>query len=1357
MSKKVTASRFFFRELAIPDVTVWEFRNDCSMSVFSNQFLVKVAKSITVSLTASLLVWLPAIPASAHQSPIDCSSLSLIGDGTLGNPIQIGTPSDLLAIDDCLDLDPSNQDVLFELTASIDMSGVGEITPLRHFAGELDGANHQITGLSISGNITSSHAALFATAAGNVRIKNLYITGSVENDSGSTGYSSLLFGQVDGELNVYNTTISGTITEATPGSTFAAGLLAAEVSGSADVFQVEVVGGTISATAMYAGGLIGKGDTVYMGSVQVFDLTIDSPSQNQGYYGGALGGALDATNNQWDSIQIENLNIRATSGRAGGVVGDIQNSELDINWVSLTASSIAMTSGSIGGVAGGVGGNGSVRHLELGNVYFETSGSHVGGAFGSVAGNLSSRDNDLAQLDISTSASSNYIAGIAGEVTGDVYAFNNTIVGLTILNSSAFVGGIVGYCQEGSFSGDSLLVANSSFTTNGSNSFVGGLAGSVSGSFVVEFATVESVTISAGGSFAGGYLGYSSNGGFEAYITDLIDVQVMTPAGAQGNYFGGYLGNAQESVTISFGQVSMIEVVADGGFIGGFAGMVTDGDLTVDNISISQIVVINDGNSAYTAGLAGSVGGNFNLETVDAEYLWVEGYNGFTAGLVGKADGGASISDLVTFETHVETPVQNISYTGGLIGLADWVSVTDSRFENGEVLSDGDWVGGLVGATTAAGQTFSRVVLLAHDIEGVGRVGGIVGGLTGVGVSNFDEVTAEDVVVESTGQRVGGFGGSMQSISISDCSAEVVSVTSTAGYVGGLFGTVYGDNVTVSQLLFADSSIDGSTDVGGLIGFTTSVMDIRNMDVFSVVVGGQTRLGGLTGFQTGAARLLDVNFAYLEVVARSGGNGYVGGVSGWATALMRLENANLSNIVASSDASYVGGVSGWINGTLSMSHVVASSISATGDGYVAGVTGFSTNQIQGELVSLTDIRVSAQSDNSGGIAGQVTNADTNIRGLLVNNVQITSSAGYAGGLFGYATVGTELSIADFRDISVQAAGDYAGGLLGFGVGVLTVSHGVIMGTHVSGDENIGGLIARSIYGLQFSEVLLRNISATGSASVGNFVGLLNGDDELLAMTRSYQVESSTSSPIAGTVTGTTGSAQLAESINLSDAQLTATYLGWDFQNIWGIQCSANPKLPALRFLTNGLQANCSAPAPVVNNNSTPSTPSYVYDGPLFTSISPKVVWSGSELVLAGNQLDRISKISVDGVELVFQKLSGTEIKVQVPAGLTLGIKDLRVSYDQGTLVVGSAFEVVAKPVVPVEKLTIVNFNGRVWVYFKNFANKPLFVKVAGKWFKVANSGKEVVSFSRKLAKGKSVLVTAYASGIRLETKQIIGR
>jgi hypothetical protein len=258
------------------------------------------------------------------------------------------------------------------------------------------------------------------------------------------------------------------------------------------------------------------------------------------------------------------------------------------------------------------------------------------------------------------------------------------------------------------------------------------------------------------------------------------------------------------------------------------------------------------------------------------------------------------------------------------------------------------------------------------------------------------------------------------------------------------------------------------------------------------------------------------------------------------------------------------------------------------------------------------------------------------------------------------------------------------------------------------------------------------------------------------ITQSYEVDAVSLSGALGLISGSSGSAQLPTSISLSESELVSTYLGWDFQNIWGIQCSANLKLPALRYITNGLQSDCSAPAPVVNN-STPNAPTYVYDGPLFTSISPKVVWSGSELVLAGNQLDRISKISVDGVELVFEKLSSTEIKLQVPAGLTLGIKDLRVSYDQGTLVVGSAFEIVAKPVVPVEKLTIVNFNGRVWVYFKNFANKPLFVKVAGKWFKVANSGKEVVSFSRKLAKGKSVLVTAYASGIRLETKQIIGR
>jgi hypothetical protein len=1323
------------------------------MRIFSKQLLSKSAKALIGSLVASLLVWVPAMPSNAYQS-IDCSTIGLVGSGTLGDPIQIGTPQDLLAIDDCLDLDPSNQDALFQLTASIDMSAVGEIAPMTEFRGELDGDGFHISGLSISGNVTTSHAALFATATGDVRVKNLLISGSVENDAAFSGYSSLLFGEVDGSLSAFNITIGANITEATQGSTYAAGLLAAWISGSAEVYQAEVMQSTISAEAEWVGGLIGQADTVFLGSIEVFDLTINSPSQLTGYYGGVVGGADDTTGVQWSGFHVENLSIDAANGSGGGIIGEVFNSNIRVNGFDLTASSIVIPDGSVGGVAAKVDGDGYVRNLELTNVLLATDASWVGGAFGDVAGALDSLDIVISGLTLSTSAASSYLGGVAGSVVDDVSVFNASLTDLEIIDSNAFVGGIVGYSQDGGFTGDAIALADSDLTTRGSNSFVGGFAGTISGSFVVDGATVQNVTINAGGSFAGGYLGYSTNGGFSAFGADLIDFQITNQN--QSSYIGGYLGSAPEAVTISYALVAMVDVIADGGFVGGFVGMVSAGGMNIDNVSISGITLVNGGNSSYNGGVAGSVAGLFELANLDAEWIWVESGAGFSGGLVGLVDSGVSISDLVLEGVHVESVPQNISFTGGLVGGADWLSLSDSTIENGTITSGGDWVGGLVGATLAEGQSFSRVAILDFSVEGVGRVGGIAGGVTGTGISHFEEVTLGEFLVTGTGDRVGGFIGAADSANILDSEVFALEVNSTDDYVGGLFGTIYGDSSTASGLILEDIVVDGNASVGGFAGFTSADSDLSDIDAYNVTISGEEKLGGLTGFQTAYSRLTEFNLTNVVVSARSGGSGYLGGISGYATDLVILQQGNISNVSVMSDQSYVAGLFGWASGEVSLSSLVANSISAVGDAYVSGIAGFSAQKLSGELVLLSHVSLSAQSQYVGALAGQVSTGNSKFVGLSVQDVTVSSSGDAAGGLFGFATVGTELVLADLRNIAVITLGDSSGGLIGYGVGVLTISHGVLTALSAIGDENVGSILGRSAYGIDFSEVLMLNLSATGSSAVGRHIGLLNNDDAAVLITQSYEVDAVSLSGALGLISGSSGSAQLPTSISLSESELVSTYLGWDFQNIWGIQCSANLKLPALRYITNGLQSDCSAPAPVVNN-STPNAPTYVYDGPLFTSISPKVVWSGSELVLAGNQLDRISKISVDGAELVFQKLSSTEIKLQVPAGLTLGIKDLRVSYDQGTLVVGSAFEVVAKPVVPVEKLTIVNFNGRVWVYFKNFANKPLFVKVAGKWFKVANSGKEVVSFSRKLAKGKSVLVTAYASGIRLETKQIIGR
>jgi hypothetical protein len=304
------------------------------------------------------------------------------------------------------------------------------------------------------------------------------------------------------------------------------------------------------------------------------------------------------------------------------------------------------------------------------------------------------------------------------------------------------------------------------------------------------------------------------------------------------------------------------------------------------------------------------------------------------------------------------------------------------------------------------------------------------------------------------------------------------------------------------------------------------------------------------------------------------------------------------------------------------------------------------------------------------------------------------------------------------------------------VGTLTISRAIISQTSVSGAANVGGLIGPSIYGAQLEQVLFQGTVVTGSAAVGDYIGRISGDDILLSITQSYVVHvQSTSSAIAD-ISGSTGSATLPIEISAAEALDISTFAGWDFNTYFGLRCDNTPANVGLRAIRDDLSTDCSAPAPSSQSQVAPV--SFVYEGPVFSSISPKLIWSASNIVLTGTKLDLVSGMSVDGVALKFTKISSTQIELVLPAGLSLGKKDLKVEHSLGSLLVGSAFEVIAPPVVIVPKVTITSIKGRVWVYFKNVTGKALVVKIGSNWHRVPNNGTEVVSFSRKSLKGKTV-------------------
>lgn len=85
-----------------------------------------------------------------------------------------------------------------------------------------------------------------------------------------------------------------------------------------------------------------------------------------------------------------------------------------------------------------------------------------------------------------------------------------------------------------------------------------------------------------------------------------------------------------------------------------------------------------------------------------------------------------------------------------------------------------------------------------------------------------------------------------------------------------------------------------------------------------------------------------------------------------------------------------------------------------------------------------------------------------------------------------------------------------------------------------------------------------------------------------------------------------------------------------------------------------------------------------YDGPVVFAVEPQsVLVSGGEIELTGTNLETVSRIQIDGVNLVLNKVESGRILATVPAGLTLGLKDAELTSDFGKLSIPGLIRVVA--------------------------------------------------------------------------------
>jgi hypothetical protein len=337
-------------------------------------------------------------------------------------------------------------------------------------------------------------------------------------------------------------------------------------------------------------------------------------------------------------------------------------------------------------------------------------------------------------------------------------------------------------------------------------------------------------------------------------------------------------------------------------------------------------------------------------------------------------------------------------------------------------------------------------------------------------------------------------------------------------------GVFDGAGHKITGLVINRSSMDGV----GLFGFIKSGGEASHLGLVGGSVTGNSYVGGLVG--NNYAGMVSACYATGAVT----GNSYVGGLVGNNYAGTVTESYATGAVTGNS---YVGGLVGVnsYDATVSNCHATGA---ASGIGFVGGLVGYSYNGTVSACYA----------------TGAVTGSANSVGGLVGINDGGTVTKSYATG---------------------AASGSYydVGGLVGTNSGG-TVSACYATGA-ASGIGSIGGLV-----GYSYNDGTVSACYATGAVTgSGGEVGGLVGYNNNGTVSACYATGAVTGTSYAGGLVGysygrvsdsywnteTTGQSSSDGGTDATTVQMKqqATFTGWDFTTVWGIQGS----YPCLRGVT----------------------------------------------------------------------------------------------------------------------------------------------------------------------------------------------
>ena len=399
------------------------------------------------------------------------------------------------------------------------------------------------------------------------------------------------------------------------------------------------IGGSVSSSGDYAGGLIGRATAEVTDCSVLKSGEVGSVSGGKRYVGGLVGSYSSGTISNCHT----DVDVTGSTGLTGGFIGDMNNGAVIGSSANGTVNNT--TSGYfVGGLIGNMT-DGTISNCHAGGAVTQKS-HYAGGLVGFVV-NGEIRES-YSTGDVSASGF-NRVGGLVGEMTDgaiiDSYATGN-------LSGKQFIAGLVGYMTNGEISG-SHATGNSTATSH----YAGGLVGQMdAGSISTSYAS--GVVNASAGYRVGGIVGWLESG-------SLTKCHMTGNLTAKG-YVGGLVGTVNGAVTISKCYYSTGTITSASASSGGLVGdHETGGTLEISDSYFSGTV---NGNQRVGGILGNHYAGTSNLHRCYVSGTVITTFG--AGGIVGWVEtAGLTVYQCMPFVTAVTATTNdgNDHYSSGLV------------------------------------------------------------------------------------------------------------------------------------------------------------------------------------------------------------------------------------------------------------------------------------------------------------------------------------------------------------------------------------------------------------------------------------------------------------------------------------------------------------------------------------------------------------------------------------------------------------------------------------------------------------------------------------------------------------------